>query len=360
VETSPGLLISVLAGAGVVGGLAIVVRGMGGYRSAQQFGDTSTSTISSAAAGEVRISGVIEPAELTLVSLLQSVPCIYYRASVGYAGDASFPDSGYTEERSVGFRVRDSTGSLRVFPRGARVDAALRFHDETGIAGDEPPGLAVRMGGATQSAEAEFDRAAAIADLLTVHDPAFPAGVPVWSGFRGGHTRREYREARLEPGDGVTIIGRALPFRDLEDPEGADLGVGGGELESDPEVAADLAEARAQGALSDDPDEAWGNAAIPGFGIGRPVTAAHIDPAANPLPLATSEAAASAQRRFDIAPETLVLAASDEVPLLIAYGTPIAVVGRGQIRFNVGLLGVVLAIASALVLAVSLSGGFGP
>jgi hypothetical protein len=49
----------------------------------------------SAAAGEVRINGVIEPAELTLVSLLQ---------------------------------LRDSTGSLRVFPRGARVDAPLRFH----------------------------------------------------------------------------------------------------------------------------------------------------------------------------------------------------------------------------------------
>ena len=357
-ETSPGLLISVLAGAGVVGGLALVVRGMSGYRSAQQFGDTSTSTISSAAAGEVRISGVIEPAELTLVSLLQSVPCVYYRASVGNAGDASLPDSAYTEERSVGFRVRDSTGSLRVFPRGARVDAPLRFHDETGIAGDEPSGLAIRMGGATQSAE--IDRAAAIADLLTVHDPASPAGVPVWSGFRGDHARREYREARLEPGDAVTIIGRALPFRDLDDPDGADLGMGGGELESDPEVAADLAEARAHGALSDDPAEAWGNAAIPGFGIGRPVTTAHIDPAANPLPLATQEAAAIAKRRFEIAPETLVLAASEEVPLVIAYGTPTAVVGRGQTRFVVGLLGAVLAIASALVLAVSLSGGFGP
>jgi hypothetical protein len=360
VEVSPGLVSSVLASAGVVGGLALVVRGMGGYRSAQEFGDTSTSTISSAAAGVVRVSGVIEPAEVTLVSLLQSRPCVYYRASVGYAGDASFPDSGYTEERSVGFLVRDSTGGLRVFPRGARIDASLRFHDETGIAGDEPPGLAIRMGGATQSAEPELDRAAAIADLLTVHDPASPAGVPVWSGFRGGHVRREYREARLEPGDAVTIIGRALPFRDLDDPEGANLGMGGGELETDPEVAADLAEARARGALSDNPDEAWGNAAIPGFGIGRPVTAAHIDPAANPLPLATAQAAARAKHRFDIAPETLVLAASEEVPLRIAYGTPMAVVGRGQIRFNIGLLGAVLAIASAIVLAVSLSGGFGP
>ena len=50
-----------------------------------------------------------------------------------------------------------------------------------------------------------------------------------------------------------------------------------------------------------------------------------------------------------IAPEALVLAASDEVPLLIAYGIPGAVVERGQTQFMVGLLGAILAIASAMV-----------
>ena len=84
-----------------------------------------------------------------------------------------------------------------------------------------------------------------------------------------------------------------------------------------------------------------------------------IDPAANALPLADAEAAARAERTFRIAPETLVLAASDEVPLLIAHGVPGAVVGRGQGRFVVGLLGAILAIASAMVVALSLSGGFG-
>ena len=216
VETSSGLWISVLSAAGMAGGLTLVIHGMSGYRSALQFGDTSTSTISSAAAGEVRISGVIEPAELTLVSLLQSVVCVYYRASVGNAGDASFADSAHTEERSVGFEVRDSTGTLRVFPRGARVDAPVRFHDETGIAGDEPSGLAIRTGGAIQSAE--IDRAAAIADLLTVHDRASSADLPERGGLRRQRGRREYRETRLEPGDMVTIVGRALPFRDLDDP----------------------------------------------------------------------------------------------------------------------------------------------
>ena len=356
-DTSTNLWIAVISGAGTVGGLALVVRGIRGYRAALQFGDTATSTISSAAAGEVRISGVIEPAELNLVSLLQSVRCTYYRASIGNAGDASLPDSSYTEERSVGFRVRDATGSLRVFPRGARVDAPLRFHDETGMAGDEPPGLAIRTGAATETAE--IDRATAIADLLTVHEPGSSNEPPIWGALRRWQGRREYREYRLEATDAVTIVGRALPFGDLDDPAGADLGMSGGQPDSDPEVAADLAEARAAGTLADDADAAWGNAAIAGFGIGRPVSAAKLDPAANPLALAGPGAAALAERRFEIAPDTLVLAASDEVPLLIAYGTPTAVVGRGQARFVVGLLGAVLAIGSAMVLAIALSGGFG-
>ncbi len=58
-------------------------------------------------------------------------------------------------------------------------------------------------------------------------------------------------------------------------------------------------------------------------------------------------------------PRRSILAASDEVPLLIAHGVPGAVVGRGQGRFVVGMLGAILAIASAMVVALSLSGGFG-
>jgi hypothetical protein len=343
--------------AGLVAGLILLVRGLAGYRFALQLADTLTSTISSIAAGEVRVSGIVEPAELTLVSLLQSVPCVYYRSSIGRGGDASIPDSAYTEERSVGFRVRDSTGELRVFPRGARIDAPLRFHDETGLAGEEPPGLAIRSGPATMTAE--IDRATAIADLLTVHDPRSAAGEAPWPALRRPAGRREYRETRLEPGDAVTIVGRALPFRDLDDPAGADLGMGGSELDDDPEVAADLATARAAGTLADDQQSAWGNAAIPGFGIGRPVTAAVIDPEANPLPMATATAAALAQRRFEIDGDSLVLASSDEVRLLVAYGLPTAVVKRDRTRLTVGLLGAGLAVASAFVLALSLSGTFG-
>jgi hypothetical protein len=147
-----------------------------------------------------------------------------------------------------------------------------------------------------------------------------------------------------------------MPFGDLADPAEADVALGSDVPADDPEVAADLAAARAAGALADDPEDAWGNAAIPGFGIGRPVVAPSLDAAAHPLPLADPDAAARADRTFRIAPETLVLAASDEVPLLIAYGQPGSVVGRSRDRFVVGLLGAILAIGSAMLLAVSLTG----
>ena len=136
--------VAMLAGGGFIGGLALLARGMGGYRTASRIADTSTSRIGSIAAGEVRLSGVIEPAELILVSLLQSVPCVYYRSTVGDDDDGLVRgDRGETEERAVGFRLRDETGSLRIFPRGARVDAPVRFDETTGALGDEPTGLSL-------------------------------------------------------------------------------------------------------------------------------------------------------------------------------------------------------------------------
>ena len=274
--------VALLAGGGFIGGLALLVRGMGGYRTASRIADTSTSRIGSIAAGEVRLAGVIEPAELILVSLLQSVPCVYYRSTVDDTDDDLTRGDGHTEERAVGFRLRDTTGTLRIFPRGARIDAPVRFDERTGTLGDEPPGLSMRTGGSVRVGEP--DRDAAIADLLRVHDPG-PATLRPFSGEAGG--RHRYREARLEPGDAITVVGRALPFGDLPDPAGADVGTGNDAADgSDPEVAADLAAAEATGTLVADPQVAWGNAAIPGFGIGRPIRAARIDPAANPLPLA--------------------------------------------------------------------------
>jgi hypothetical protein len=152
----------------------------------------------------------------------------------------------------------------------------------------------------------------------------------------------------------VTIIGRALPFSDLRDPAEADIALDSDLASDDPEVMGDIAEARAAGLLEATPEEAWGNAAIPGFGIGQPVRTPELDPEADRLPLATAAQAAALERIFTIAPETLVLASAPGSPLLIAHGIPSVAVERQQGRFLVGLLGAVLAIGSAVALAVML------
>ena len=65
------------------------------------------------------------------------------------------------------------------------------------------------------------------------------------------------------------------------------------------------------------------------------------------------------ERTFEIEPQTLILAASTEVPLLIAFGTPGAAEVRQRDRYLVGLLGACLAIVAAMIFAIMLSGGFG-
>jgi hypothetical protein len=347
--------VAVLTGGTAIAGLVLLRRGLTGYRTADRIADTGTSTISSIAAGEVRISGIVEPAEVVLVSALQSVRCVYYRASIDEEqDDASRPD--FLEERAVGFRVRDASGSIRVFPRGARFDAPLRFEGRTGMSGDEPSGLDLRLGSAIEVGEP--DREALVAELLrtpSMHDLEGGGRHPLLRDRRG---QRHYREARLEPGDAITVVGVALPFGDLSDPAGADLGAGPDVPLSDPEIAADLAEARAAGTLLD-PAEAWGNAAIPGFGIGRPVSQPVLDPAANPLPIADAAEADRFERTFEIEPEVLVLAVAPDVPLLIAHGTPGAAVDRHRETYLIGLLGASLAIVSAMLFAIMLAGGFG-
>lgn len=353
---------------GIAFGLGLLARGMAGQRRAARIGDTASSTISALAVGEVRISGVVEPAELTLTSPLQSRTCVYYRAKVSEThgrSEATLLD----EERAVGFRVRDPSGDVRVFPRGARFLVPEAFKEGMGLMGDEPPGLRIRTGSAFAPSISE--RHAQIAELLTVHpNPETPAVAHVGSAtwLSGASGRREYEEARIEPGDVVTIVGMALPFAQLPDPTAADTGgadlIGGDGLDAtgaiaDPEVAADLAEAQAAGILETDPDEAWGNAAIPGFGIGRPTRAPELDDGAASLPLAGAAEAAETERIFTIDPADLVVAAAPEAGLLVSLGSPGAVVAREENQFLVGLLGAILAIASAILLATALSGGIG-
>jgi hypothetical protein len=361
-EGSEPQLAALLIG-GIIGGLWLLVRGMRGYRTATRIGDTGTSRIATLAAGEVRVSGRIESAEVLLVSPLQSAPCVYYRSTIESDGDDGDRADELFEERAIGFRVMDESGEVRVFPRGARWDAPVRFDDRTGMFGETPAGLSMRTGSAI--GPAEIDRETAIAALLTVRPVGSDEDADVaslLSGFSASvpaRRRRHYREARLEPGDAVTIVGRAIPFSDLTDPTEADEAVGSGIALDDPEVAADIAEARAAGRLADDPEAAWGNAAIPGFGIGRPVRPPDLDPDADTLPLGTAEDAARVERRFTIAPNTLVFASAPGVPLLIAHGVPGVAASRNQATFVIGLLGAVLAIGSAMGLALLAGGGFG-
>lgn len=352
-----------LAGGGVIGGMLLLGRGFTGYREAARISDTSPSRIASIAVGEILVSGVVEAAELTLVSPLQSTPCVFYRARIDETGDDD-ASTAFREEAAVGFRVRDDTGELRVFPRGARFDVPPRFEERTGALGETPSGLRLRSGPTYGPAE---DWEAQIAALLTVKPAG--SGLPGddggrWQGFASAHLgvarrARSYTEARIEPGEVVTVIGRAMPFDQLDDPSSADVHDAGSSLADDPEIAADLAAARAAGMLESDPEEAWGNAAIPGFGIGRPVRQPELDEAANDPPLATADDAARFRRAFEIAPDALILAASPEVPLVIALGAPSVAAGRHERQFLVGLLGAVVAIGSAMALALMLGGGLG-
>lgn len=346
---------------GIGFGLVLLVQGMAGQRRAARIGDTATSTISSIAVGEVRISGVVEPAELTLTSPLQSETCVYYRARITES-DGRWEHSVLDEERAVGFRVRDASGDVRVFPGSAQWAAPEQFNEQVGSLTERPLGLRLRTGGAFKS-PAE-DREAQIAALLTVQQPAKgPPQLPGIGGLMGvtlyGAVSCHYRESRIELGDVVTIVGMALPFDQLPDPTGADnvdgFDASGGIADS--EVAADLAEAREAGMLETDPRAAWGNAAIPGFGIGHPTRAPELDAGAAALPLATEAQAKQTERTFEIAPDTLIVAGSPEAQLLISLGPPGVAVEREETRFLIGLLGAVLAIVSAVALATSLSGG---
>lgn len=350
----PALLM--LCGAGVAGGLVALWRGLLRYRSATLVSGLSTSRIATLAAGEVRVTGTVDAAEVLLRSPLQDRECVWYRSRVEASDDNHASD--FHDERGIGFRLRDGSGSIRVFPRGARLDIPDRYNERTGLLGDLPSGLTPRRTPSVQ-AEQPMDREAAVAALLTVHQPTPADDLSGAGDALGGGGSRRYVEARLEPGDVITIVGTARPFGQIEDPASADALDGSldplGALD-DPAIAADIEAARAAGTLLT-PEEAWGNAAIPGFGIGRPVREPELDPAALRPVLATAAEAAKIETTFDLEPDLLVLASAPDAPLLVAWGAPGEVAARDLGAFLVGLLGALLAVVSAVGAAALLSGG---
>ena len=343
------------AAAGLVGGLVLLARGLAAYRRGQRVADIATSRIASLAAGEVRLSGTVVPAGVTLVSPLQSAPCIYYSATVTESnGDTE--RTVLRRARSVGFFVEDATGQIRVFPRGARWGVPLRL-DERSDGDGPPPSVLLNRG--PDSTASELDREAAVAALLTVR-PASPPDLEddgdgtlgaSWSGERRD---RRYREARLEPGESVTVVGSAVPFAHLGDPDAADVWEQAVRAD-DAEVAASIAEARAAGRLTT-PDAAWGNAAIPGFGVGRPASAPVLDPAPDVPALAEPAFVARARETFEIQTDQLVVAAMDESPLAVYAGTPDIAHAHEQEAYLLGLAGAFVAIVAALVIALVVTG----
>ena len=172
----------VLCVAGIVTGLGLLWRGIGGYRTAVALGDTSTSAIDSLAAGEVRVTGTIEAAEATLVSPLQSRPCVWYRSRVRTQRSRG----RRRVRRGAGGRIPRARRRRRDprLPARGRVGAPPRFADKTRGFGDElPAGYQPRSGsmygppggpGGDADGDGTLDpveREAAIAALLTVRAP---------------------------------------------------------------------------------------------------------------------------------------------------------------------------------------------
>jgi hypothetical protein len=361
------LAVTLAAAAGLAGGLVLLGRGLFDWRRGTHVAAIAPSQVESVAAGEATLVGTVEPGPITLVSPLQSRPCVYYRARVREErGDDR--RTILAEERGVGFLLRDPTGVIPVLPRRARWECPVRWEDRTGWNGDEPAGLAPNAGPAI--VPAVVDREQAIADLLTVRPAAtdLPGEDEHGSllgrgsasiGLDVGGRRRAYEERRIEPGDTVTVIGTVLPFGDVPDPVTADRWDPTAALD-DPEVAASIAAARAAGMLADSPEEAWGNAAIPGFGIGRPTRLPELDPAANPAVVVTAgQEQAATGLAFDLPPGALVVGPAEGSSLLVAAGTPAALEAAHTTGFVVGISGAVLAVASAIVLALALEGRLG-
>jgi hypothetical protein len=350
--------------AGLVGGIVLFVRGLQAYRRDRQISSVATSTLDSLAAGEVRVTGVVEPIDQTLISPLQSRPCVWYRAKVETTGDNS--RVLLNEEKAQEFRLKGETGSIRVVPRGARWEIGAVFDERTSITGDEPPGLHRRSGTAYHGwvdrdpeTMTDLERDTAAQALLTLRQPADPLTTDDWDQGGGsffgrkGPEGRRYREARLEPGENITILGQAWPWGDVR--EVVLASTTGSNIDRD--IAGDLAIAREMGMLAASPEEAWGNAAIPGFGIGLPTIEPTLDPeAARPEVPADPAVHEAALARYDIPDEELVLSRGLRGGMAVYAGTPAEATSQHDAAFMVGLLGAVMTVLCAFALGGMLTG----
>ncbi len=345
-----------LAALGFVVGVTLFARGMVAYRRGAVVSSIATSTADALAAGEVRLTGTVEPLAMTLVSPLQSQPCVWYHGRI-VEREGRSERVVLDEQRGLDFALRDGTGTVRIVPRHLHAELEPAFDGATDLFGGDPPGL-LRRTGPSSAAVPELDRQAAIADLLTVKPPmreeaSEPGSLLV--GALGGQvaTRRHYTEYRIEPGEQITVLGFARPYGQI-DPSNSDA------ASDDPVIAQDVAAARAAGTLAQSPRserEAWGNLAIPGFGIGRPTEQPALDPGVHPPLPADPATAKRAQQIFAVSPETLVVTTDQSRQLTVYAGSPAAATGFDRAAYLRGLAGVALAVVSVLVIAALWRGG---
>lgn len=366
---------------GVLGGFVAFMHGLNAYRREAVVGSIATSTVDGLAAGEIRLSGTVKPLAVTLVSALQSATCVWYHSKISEGGDTDRVI--LDEQRGIDFLLEDATGSVRVVPRGLRARIDPAFNESTDMLGEDPIGLNRRMGAGSMVIAGATDREAAIADLLTVRPPTRDpddttmsatlgfAGFGMGFGTKlrtGGHARRHYTEERIAPGDRITIVGQARPFGEV-DPIGPEATA---DLDpttfDDPMLVSELEEARASGVLAGSAREAWGNAAIPGFGIGKPTERPVLEAGATPEEPVAPKAQPAQATKTDSdepetptldapSPETLVIANSDSTPLTIYAGAPKEAVAFDRDAFYRGLAGGALAIVSAVAIAATWTGG---
>jgi hypothetical protein len=236
------------------------------------------------------------------------------------------------------------------------------------MTGDEPAGLKRRRG-STYAAPLDRDptelsdteRQVARQALLTVQQPigAQPAeGRSVADGNWGigvgisASRARRYREARLEPGETVTIVGQALPGGDVKEV----LHAWDPSSNVEMAIADDVARARELGTLASSPEEAWGNAAIPGFGIGVPTAQPELDERAHQVDVADEDTHREALAKYDIPDEELVLSRGQKGEMAIYMGAPKEAVMHHDFAFALGVMGAFMAVFCALGLGAMLTG----
>ena len=216
-----------LAIMGLIGGIVLFARGLVAYRRDRLISAVATSSLDGLAAGEVRVSGLVQAIDQLLISPLQSRPCVWYRARIESTDDDR--RVLLDEERAVHFRITDGRGQIRVVPGGARWEIGAAFDESTSLTGDEPPGLDRRRGAGygmvvpeDPDAMTEAQRQAAIEALLTVSRRR-RRWTRAGARRRGSLLEAPWRRAAdgvterlaLEVGETVTIIGQALPWSDV-------------------------------------------------------------------------------------------------------------------------------------------------